>query len=572
MKRILIIVLAINMMANKSEAQNRLAIPDTLTGKIFNLNIYDTSTAFYNGFTTKTFGVNTNYLGPTLLVNQGDSVSMIVNNHLMDTTTIHWHGLHVSAVNDGGPHTVIPPNTVWNPRFKIRDHAAMYWYHPHLHMMTNLHATLGAAGVIIVRDSIEKKLDLPRRYGVDDFPLVIQSKCFDGNKQIVIDNAYDSVMMVNGTLDAYLPTPAQVVRFRLLNASSERVYNIGFQGNLTFYQIGTDGGLLNAPVSLTRLRLAPGERADILVNFTEKNGQNIQLMSFASEFPNAIYGALQPGMGAGQTIPGYTSNALNGKDFTLMTFNIVNQTINAVTTIPANLVTNSVWPITSANATKTLTFMPVNMGQTAIRGPFMINNAHFDMDVINYSIPLNNVEIWSLTNQSPIAHPFHIHDVQFYITEINGAAPPANMAGRKDVVLVQAQQTIKFITKFETFCDSMATYMYHCHMMTHEDGGMMGQFKVTCPDGTSITEIINNTNEIVVFPNPASKIVTIKQHSNSEIFEVKLMDYAGKTLIIKSTINSNEITIDTENLPSGLYNISIKNIEGIYYKKVNIIK
>lgn len=572
MKKNLLLVLSIILMVNYSNAQNRLAIPDTLTGKTFNLNIYDTTHIFYNGFSTKTFGVNASYLGPTLLLNQGDSVSMMVNNQLMDTTTIHWHGMHVSASNDGGPHTVILPNTVWNPRFKVRDNAAMYWYHPHLHMMTNLHASLGAAGLIIVRDSIEKKLDLPRRYGVDDFPLVIQSKCFDGNKQIVIDNAYDSVMMVNGTLNAYLPTPAQVVRFRLLNASSERVYNLGFQGNLPFYQIGSDGGLLNAPVSLTRLMLAPGERADILINFAEKNGQNIQLMSFASELPNAIYGALQPGMGAGQTIIGYTSNALNGKDFKLMTFNIGNPTLSAVTSVPVSLTNNAIWSTASVNATKTLTFMPVTMGPSAIRGPFMINNAHFDMDVINYSIPLNNIEIWTLTNQSPIAHPFHIHDVQFYITEINGAAPKANMAGRKDVVLVPAQQTIKFITKFETFCDSMATYMYHCHMLTHEDEGMMGQFNVICPAGTGMNEINNISNEIVIFPNPASNNLTIMQNSKSDIYEVKLLDYSGKELVVKSSVNSNEIILDIENQKSGLYIISVKTGEGVSFKKINIFK
>jgi len=209
--------------ANIRKGQTLLAIPDTISGTNFNLNIYDTSKVFYSGFTTNTYGINTNYLGPTLFLNQGDSVSMNVYNHLADTTTIHWHGLHVSAMNDGGPHITIPPNTLWNPKFKVRDNAATYWYHPHLHMNTNLHATLGAAGIIIVRDPVEKALNLPRKYGVDDFPLVIQSKCFDANKQIVINNALDNVMMVNGTLNAYLPTPAQVVRFRLLNASSERV-------------------------------------------------------------------------------------------------------------------------------------------------------------------------------------------------------------------------------------------------------------------------------------------------------------------------------------------------------------
>lgn len=282
MKKLFTLLLIIALSATNLKSQNLLAIPDTISGTEFNLNIYDTSKVFYNGYTTSTFGINAAYLGPTLFLNKGDSVNMHVANELMDTTTIHWHGLHVSAMNDGGPHIVIPPSTIWNPSFKVRDHAAMYWYHPHLHMMTNMHATMGAAGLIIVRDSAEAAINLPRTYGVDDFPLVIQSKCFDAAKQILVDNASDSVMMVNGTLNAYLPIPAQVVRLRVLNASSERVYNIGFQGNLSFSQIGSDGGLRNAPVSLTRLRLAPGERAEILVDLSGKEGQSINLMSHAT--------------------------------------------------------------------------------------------------------------------------------------------------------------------------------------------------------------------------------------------------------------------------------------------------
>jgi len=572
MKRILTLLTAIICIGNTSTGQNLLAIPDTLSGTNFNLNIYDTTNVFYTGYNTNTFGINARYLGPTLFLNKGDSISVNFNNQLMDTTTIHWHGMHVSAMNDGGPHIIIPPSTVWNPKFKVRDNAAMYWYHPHLHMMTNLHASLGAAGLVIVRDTIERALNLPRRYGVDDFPLVIQSKCFDAGKQIVIGNAYDSVMMVNGTINAYLPTPAQVIRFRLLNASSERVYNLGFQGNLTFYQIGTDGGLLNAPVPLTRLGLAPGERADILIDFTGKIGQAINLMSFASELPNAIYGALQPGMGAGQVIPGYTSNVLNGADFNLMTFNIVAQTISPITAIPTTLITNNPWPIGSASAFKTLIFSPVTMGPTAIQGPFLINSTSFNMNVVNYSIPLNNIEIWTLNNQSPIAHPFHIHDIQFYITEINGVAPPANMAGRKDVVLVPAGQTVKFITKFETFCDSMATYMYHCHMLPHEDDGMMGQFVVTCPAGVGIEEHDSEAGNLVVYPNPASSKITVRHNSNEAITEVSLFDYSGKLIVIKRNLNLNEVLLDLNEQTSGIYFLEIKMAQDIIYKKINLIK
>lgn len=570
MKKIILIGLTTLLTAKFSAAQNMLAIPDTLSGTNFNLTILDTSKVFYPNFTTNTFGVNTNYLGPTLLLNQGDSVSIHIINQLMDTTTIHWHGMHVSASNDGGPHIIIPPGTTWNPQFKVRDHAAMYWYHPHMHMMTNLHATLGAAGVIIVRDTIESSLNLPRRYGVDDFPLVIQSKCFDAAKQMVIGNAYDSVMMVNGTTNAYLPTPAQVIRFRLLNASSERVYNMGLQNNQQFFQIGTDGGLLNAPVALTRLRLAPGERAEILIDFTGMNGQTVNLKSYASEFPNAIYGAAQPGMGPGQVIPGYTSNPLNGADYNIMSFNVVTQTISPVTTIPAGLITNIPWPIGSANAFKTLTFTPVNMGPTAIQGPFLINNTSFDMGVVNYTIPFDNIEIWTLTNQSPISHPFHIHDVQFYITEINGSTPPPNMQGRKDVVLVPAMQTVKFITKFESFCDSMGMYMYHCHMLPHEDEGMMGQFVVTCPAAASENELHSIADDLLIYPNPAIDKLSIIRKGDGVISDITMIDCLGKVSLSINNLQTNNVLLDLMTMHAGVYFLRINTNQEIIYRKIII--
>jgi FtsP/CotA-like multicopper oxidase with cupredoxin domain len=546
-------VLVTLLVAITLHAQQPLTIPAAISGTSFNLNVRDTTHVFYPGFTTSTYGVNASYLGPTLIMNKGDSVSISVNNFLMDTTTMHWHGLHVSAMNDGGPHNVIPPGTSWQPTFRVRDHAATYWYHPHLHMMTNLHVTRGAAGLIIVRDSAEALLNLPRTYGVDDFPLVIQSKCFDASKQIQINNAYDSVMLVNGTVNPFLNVPAQVVRLRLLNASPERVYQLGFLGNLSFQQIGSDGGLLDAPVALTRLRLAPGERAEILVNFSGMNGQSFTLMSFASELPSAIYGASQPGMGPGQTITGYTQNPLNGADFSVLQFNVTAPTSSAVTSIPSTLITNTAWPVSSVNTTRTLTFSPVNMGPTAIQGPFLINNTSFDMHTINYSIPLNNIEIWTLTNQSPIAHPFHIHDVQFYITEVNGAPPAPNMAGRKDVVLVPAMQTVKFITQFETFCDDSASYMYHCHMLPHEDEGMMGQFVVTCPAGTGFADEKFEQADVKVFPNPGSGFVNLLSGNSEKIIAVRVFDTAGRELNVNKVAEGAGVNVDLREYETGIY-------------------
>lgn len=566
-------------------SQNQLIIPDTLTGNNIYLSLGDGTHQFYNGINTTTMGANGGILGPTLILNKGDAVDITVENQLSDTTTIHWHGMHVSAENDGGPHTTIPPSATWNPKFTVLDKAGTYWYHPHLHEKTNFHVTMGIAGFIIVRDSEEAQLNLPRTYGVDDFPLAIQTKNFDLNKQIIFPSNTDSVVMVNATIDAELEIPAQIVRLRLLNGSSQRVFNIGLTNSLEFYQIGSDGGLLEKPIVMNRLQLASGERAEILVDLSGKEVQTIELLSYASELPNGIYGAAIPGiamgMGFGLEMDGYNPNPLNGNDFKIMQFKVTNPTVSPITSIPSMLV--NVEPILESEATltRTLTLSPEmgNMGQgmgmDVLNGKFLINNQSFDMDVINYDIPFNNTEIWSITNMSPIGHPFHIHDVQFYILDRNGNSPPLNEQGRKDVVFVNPMETVRFITKFDDFANSSVPYMYHCHMLTHEDDGMMGQFIVTDPtvgvDNEDESNLLQNFSINSVYPNPFNPNTKIVyQLDKSGLVNISIFDLRGRLIadLLNQHQNPGQYNIVWEGInqtgksvPSGVY-IAKLSLEG----------
>ncbi|HHJ49434.1 MAG TPA: bilirubin oxidase, partial [Phaeodactylibacter sp.] len=386
-----------------AQGQNPLAIPPVLSGTEIELNLQPGSVQFYGGEATATMGANGDILGPTLILQQGDFVQFTVNNQLEDTTTLHWHGMHVSAENDGGPHTTIPPGTSWTPSFTILDKAATYWYHPHLHKKTDKHVSKGIAGLILVKDSEEAQLPLPRTYGVDDFPLVIQTKDFDANNQIVVHSNSDDVIMVNATLDPFLSVPAQVVRFRVLNGSSQRVFNLGLSNNQTFYQIASDGGLLAEPYETTRLRLGPGERAELLVDFSGMEGQTPYLKSYASELPNGFYGATYPGMGPGLQMAGYNPNPLNGSDFNILQFQVGVPTTDPVTAVPASLVEVTPLSESDVNETRSLTFTPEVLGPNQLNGQFLINDAFFDMEVINVTVPLDNVEIWELTNFSGIA-------------------------------------------------------------------------------------------------------------------------------------------------------------------------
>jgi FtsP/CotA-like multicopper oxidase with cupredoxin domain len=537
-----------------ASAQNPLRIPSALYGNQFNLNLVMGFTPYF-GQQTMTMGANGNIMGPTLFLDQGDSVTINVTNSLGHESTIHWHGLHVSPENDGGPHSIIADGATWNTRFKVMDWASTYWYHPHLHMHTDEQLTKGLAGFVIVKDSLETNLNLPRTYGVDDIPLLVQSRGFDSTNQFLVGSAADSFVLVNGTMNPYIDAPSQIVRFRLLNGSSERSYNFGFSDNRNFYVIGSDGGLLTAPVSLTRLKLSPGERAEILVDFGAHQGQTIYLMSYASEFLNGIYGAAQPGMGAGQQIPGYSTNPLNGRNFNILEIRVGAATANPVNSVPTSLVTHNPWTEGTENITRTLTFRSTVTGPTAINGPFTINNQAYDMDVVNYTIPLDNIEIWSLINSSPIAHPFHIHDVQFYILDINGVAPAAHEQGRKDVVMVMPMQTVRIITKFEDFTSDTMPYMYHCHLLTHEDDGMMGQFLVVdTSTNTAVNPINNKQINVNLFPNPFSEKATLVLEGDLvENFSLEIYNIQGKRLQTDININGNVAEINRSNLNAGIY-------------------
>jgi bilirubin oxidase len=561
MKAKYFLILILNVHVASLLAQNPVLIPDTLSGTSVELTLQNGTFSFFNGQNTTTMGVNGNILGPTLIFNKGDFVDIKVNNQLEETTTIHWHGMHVSAANDGGPHTTIAPLEIWNPQFTVLDNAGTYWYHPHLHENTNKHVSLGIAGYIIVRDEDEAALDLPRTYGLDDFPLVIQTKDFDINGQIVVPSNSDDIIMVNATIDPNLNVPAQVVRFRLLNGSSQRVFNIGLSGNKPFYQIASDGGLLKKPEILTRLRMAPGERAEILIDFSGMKEQSVQLMSYATELQNGTYGASNPSMSPMMSLIGYYPNPLNGTNFDIIRFSVVAPTISPVTSIPETLVDVMPIPEISADITRTLIFTPELMGPNQLNGNFLINGLHFDMDVINFSIPLNSTEIWRISNHSPIAHPFHIHDIQFYVLDRNGFAPPLNEQGRKDVILIHPMETVRIITQFTDFANDSVPYMLHCHMLTHEDKGMMLQFEVIdLTTGTEIEQI--ESGVINVYPNPVNEsnaTLTISGFINDKV-HLELYNMQGQKINEQKIVTNKEPF--TINLPSFLHGTYLLRLNG----------
>ena len=549
----LIFVLCISVLSKAQTYQN-LWIPDTLNGTEFNLTIKDTIKQLRTGNQTITGGINGNFWGPTLFINKGDTVHMNVRNKLNDSTTIHWHGMHLPAVMDGGPHQVIPPGTLWQPYWMVKNQAGTYWYHPHLHEMTTEHLTKGIGGFIIVRDADEAALALPRTYGIDDIPLMVTSRRYDANNQFLFNNvAYGDYVLTNGTPNAQVSLPKQFVRLRILNAETERGYDLGFSDNRTFYIIGNDGGLLNAPVPVTRVKLLVGERVEILVNLgNDAIGSTLDLKAFNSGqafgFP-----------GGEPATSGQFGSLLNNVDFPILRINVSATNANAITSLPTSLVNNTYWTAADATVNRAIAVTGGQPGPNS--APFSFDNKSFDLSYINKTVNLNSIEKWTITNSNVFGHTFHIHDVEFKIVARNGSASAvgAYESGWKDVLYLPRNENATFVARFDDYSDAIHPFMYHCHFTNHEDGGMMGQFVVT---GT--TGINNDTKSnlgFTVYPNPVKEKLFLKiNDAKSTAYYITIFNLNGKALIM---LPQPEIVkgIDVSSLAKGAYILQMMDKE-----------
>ena len=395
---------------------------------------------------TDTYSYNdTSVLGPTLRLRTGDSVVISVTNELDETTTTHWHGADVPAEDDGGPHSLIEPGKTWVADFDVIQPAATLWYHPHAHGSTAEHVYRGAAGLIIIEDDNPAAATLPATYGVDDIPVIIQDRDFteDGQLDFAIDGGdegnLDGVLTVNGTLNPYVETPTGLVRLRLLNGSQARIYDLSVEGaNMT--KIASDGGYLTSPVVLNQLVLAPGDRAEIIVNVGEESAALVD-----SAFGRVL--ELRP-----------------------------NGSASGTGMLPDELAT--IERISESEITVDRSF---HMGDVRNFWEFdpswAINGVQFDMNRIDVTVQLGDTERWTLSSDDG-EHVFHPHQIQFQILAINGEPPPPEESGWEDSVLVNADREVVIAARFHTYAAEDIPYMFHCHILDHEDLGMMGQFLI----------------------------------------------------------------------------------------------
>lgn len=426
--------------------------------RVFDLEATEGTTDFGVG-DARTWGFNGAYLGPTLRAERGEQVQVNVTNGLQETTTVHWHGHHLPAAMDGGPHQEIAPGETWSPHWEIDQPAATTWYHPHPHGQTAEHVYRGLAGMFILDDPETRALGLPSEYGVDDVPLIVQDKSFDDAGRLDdTEPAFSQVgflgdtVVTNGTIGAYHEVTTEQVRLRILNGSNARIYNFALHDDRDFALIGTDGGLLPSPHRTNHVQLSPGERAEIVIPM--RPGEQAMLRSVPADLATDFW-----------------AQRVSGGDDTFDVLQLrAADTLATSPALPDQLAQAPDLDPDDAATTRTFRL-----------GASSINGKNMDMSRIDEVVEVDTTEIWEITNPGNLPHNLHVHDVQFTVLDIDGRPPGPELAGWKDTVYTAPDSTTRIALRFTDHTDPDLPYMFHCHLLRHEDRGMMGQFVVVEP-------------------------------------------------------------------------------------------
>lgn len=435
---------------NDSTGENPLAVPPALErgkdGVTYTVRAQKGKTEIFNGKETATLGYNGSFLGPMLRLEKGEKVKIRTINELDEETSFHWHGLEVAGESDGGPHEVIAAGEEKVIEFDVIQEAATLWFHPHPIGKTAKQVYNGLAGLVYVEDENSKKLNLPSDHGVNDFPLIFQDKIFDENNELNYraamndDGTVGDKLLINGTFNPKLTVKKEKVRLRLLNGSNARNYTFRLNSGDPFAQISTDGGFLNEPLELTEITLTPSERAEIVVDFAAlADVENLAL--------------------------------INEDDSVLLPIDVLDEA-GEQRELPAKMNDFSI--------TEEEMKLPVSkkVEMFGMMKMVRMNGKKFDPDRIDMTQKQGETEIWEIYNKPDMMggmiHPFHLHGTQFKVISRNGKAPGPGERGWKDSISVEADETVKIAVKFKL----PGVYMFHCHILEHEDNGMMGQIKV----------------------------------------------------------------------------------------------
>lgn len=442
------------------------------------------------------------YLGPVIRVARGQHVRVRFRNRLPEPSIVHWHGLDVPERADGHPRLAVDAGGEYVYDFVVTNRAGTNWYHPHPHMRTGYQAYRGLAGLFLVTDPEEASLALPS--GEGELLFALQDRRFDGGNQLVyaggdsggaamgrgaggmgrggmgrggmaqmmetMNGWLGDRMLVSGRVQPTIDVDRRTYRIRLLNGSNARIYKLAWSHQAPWVVIGNDGGLLTTPHTMETLTLAPGQRADVILDLSQQPaGSTVQLHSVA--FPaNAVGRAGMMDMGG--PVP-------QGAPLLLATLRLSNRQ-GPRYQVPARLSVDSFQPVANAPVRRVpLTFMQMN---------WFIDGRTFDMAGVTpaETVAAGSTHVWEFVNQPnpmgmAMAHPIHMHGRQFRVLSRSGGIGNAlrdgiHDQGWTDTVLVLPQETVRVQV---TFSEHPGLYLYHCHILEHEDMGMMRNFRIT---------------------------------------------------------------------------------------------
>ncbi|MGV4090749.1 multicopper oxidase CueO [Citrobacter freundii] len=506
-----------------------LPIPDLLTADASNRIqlIVQAGQSNFAGKTATTWGYNGNLLGPAVKLNKGQSVNVDIHNQLAEETTLHWHGLEIPGEVDGGPQGIIPAGGKRSVTFTPGQRAATCWFHPHQHGKTGHQVAMGLAGLVLIEDEEIRKLMLPKQWGIDDVPVIIQDKQFSADGQVdyqldIMTAAvgwFGDTLLTNGAIYPQHAAPRGWLRLRLLNGCNARSLNIAASDNRPLYVIASDGGLLAEPVKVTELPMLMGERFEVLVDVSDGKAFDLVtlpvsqmgmaiapfdkphpvmrvqplLITASGTLPDTLTSmpslpslegltvrklqlSMDPMldmMGMQMLMKKFGGQAMAGMDHGKMMGHMNNDNMDHGNMNHGNM-----------NHGEMGNMQHGNMGNMKHGGSFDFHNANringqaFDMNKPMFAAAKGQHERWVISGQGDMMlHPFHIHGTQFRILSENGKAPAAHRAGWKDTVRVEGGVS-EVLVKFDHDAPKEHAYMAHCHLLEHEDTGMMLGFTV----------------------------------------------------------------------------------------------
>jgi bilirubin oxidase len=402
------------------------------------------------GTVSDVYAYNGTVPGPTLVVREGDRVIIHFHNALPEPSTVHWHGVHVPAAADGSPLDPIAPGESHDYVFTIAPGSAgTYWYHPHPDGRSGYQIAKGLYGAIIVRDPHdplpaslpEKVLVLSDNRVLPDGSLDLPDPESAAGRADMENGREGEVLLVNGQV---MPTltirSGEVQRWRIVNASAARVFRLALPGH-TFLHVGTDGGLFERPVEVSEIVLANSERVELLVRGTGAPGSQTTLQTLA-------YDRYIP-----QTRP---RNWNHSRD-------VLSVRYAATSPLRAVKLPGTLRPVPALDTAQAVARRVIVLSQGLINGRSM------DMNRVDISARLGTTEIWQIENIVGMDHPFHLHGFHFQVLDRNGVPTPDR--SWKDTINVPRHETVRIIVHFD---DYPGKWMFHCHILSHEDQGMMG--------------------------------------------------------------------------------------------------